>query len=268
MDFVFNNELGHKLTAQVSTISDKPMRDLYVHFKMVCTYNTGYCPDFTLSNVDNVGPRLISGHAYNTEWRELKRLRKEQAALRDSDDYCQVCDEELSDHIAVVRAGIYETENLCDGFGFSVYDWQNFYRVSDELRGMLSKSSNDRTPSDCEVTHFRNFLMDCANYVGFYFTQVTDDQFCDDVLAHYQKLTAGILPGGRDFYAVYNEFVYDLIMCASMLYKRANDVVSCEYDGLDLVDEHKSFEVEAGDPKYPKGLYSTEIALKVFQAIR
>lgn len=269
MDFIVTNDLGHKLTAQVIKINNDVMRDLYVHFKWCCVYNSGYCPDFTLSNVDNIGPRLISANSYKSDSQELNKLNEKLFDMGFSFEDDPTVLKYTRDRINVVRASIYKVEKLCDGFGYDIYTWLRCYGIDNEqAKKVVIQKANDVAPSDCEVFHFRNFLSDCANYVGFYFMQVTDPQFCDDVLEHFQKFTLKQDPKNSLCYMDYRELVHDLIMCASMLYKCANRFGEVKYDGPDLVDEHKSFKVEAGDPKYPKGLYSTEIALKVFEAIR
>lgn len=239
MDFICTNDLGHKLTAQVIKINNDMIKDLYVHFKWYCIYCSGYCPDFTLSNVDNIGPRLINVKSYKLDMKELNRLHEKLFDMGFSFDNDPVVLNDTKERIKVAQANVNRVEK-----------------------------ANDIAPSDCEVFHFRNFLSDCANYVGFYFMQVTDPQFCDDVLEHFQKLMPKQSSENSLCYMDYRRFVYDLIMYASMLYKCANRFGEVKYDGPDLVDEHKSFKVEVGDPKYPKGLYSTEIALKVFEAIR
>lgn len=269
MDFIMTNDLGHKLTAQVIKINNDVMKDLYVHFKWYCIYCSGYCPDFTLSNVDNIGPRLIPVKSYKLDMKELNRLHEKLCDMGLSFDVDPVVLNDTKERIKVAQANVNRIEKLCDGFGYDVYTWLRCYGIDNEqAKKVFIEKANDIAPSDCEVFHFRNFLSDCANYVGFYFMQVTDPQFCDDVLEHFQKLIPKQSSKNSLCYMDYRRFVYDLIMCASMLYKCANRFGKVKYDGPDLVDEHKSFKVEAGDPKYPKGLYSTNIAQKVFEAIR
>ena len=269
MDFICTNDLGHKLTAQVIKINNDAIKDLYVHFKLCCIYRSGYCPDFTLSNVDNIGPRLIDIKSYKLDMKELNRLHEKLCDMGLSFDDDPVVLNDTKERIKVAQANINRVEKLCDGFGYDVYTWLKLYGIdNDRLEKIALNKSNFVTPSSCEVTHFRNFLSDCANYVGFYYMQVTNEQVCNDVLEHFQKLTLEQNPKNSLCYMDYREFVHDLIMCASMLYKCANRLGKVKYDGPQLVDAPKSFEVEAGDPKYPKGLYSTEIALKVFEVIR
>lgn len=270
MDFIVTNDLGHKLITQLIKIDNDVMKDLYVHFKWCCVRNSGYCPDFTLSNVDNIGPRLISGHDYKSALRDLDKLLKKQGDILEHWEFNAALYDEVMSDTAKTRDEIYRFERLCDGFGYKVYNFLKTYCVTNEVaKKVFIEKANDIAPSDCEVFHFRNFLSDCANYVGFYFMQVTDPQFCDDVLEHFQKCVPYLCDdASRNNWLTYSYLVQDLILYASMLYKCANRFGEVKYDGPDLVDEHKSFKVEAGDPKYPKGLYCTEIALKVFEAIR
>lgn len=246
MDFVYtHNDLGYKLADQVTKINDTCMCDMYEHFKLMCINHTGACSKFTFSHVNNVGPRLIDGNNYKRS----------------------PCDLNLDDFL---RAQVDNSriEKLCDGFGYGVYFWLKRYPTNPKLTKLLVAKESKSRPSDCEVSNFRKFLVDCANYVGFYFTQVTNESFCDDVFEHFNKLYPDCPLNEDAHHVLYNRFAYDLIMCAAMLYARANSVKPCEYDGPDLVDTHKSFRINGVDPQYPKGLYSTDIAMKIFEVLR
>ena len=269
MDFICTNDLGHKLTALLIKIDNQVIKDLYVHFKWCCIYRSGYCPDFTLSNVDNIGPRLIDVKSYKLDLKELNRLHEKLCDMGLSFDDDPVVLNDTRERIKVAQANVDRIEKLCNGFGYDIYSWLKLYGIdNDRLEKITLNKSNLVTPSSCEVFHFRNFLSDCANYVGFYFMQVTDEQVCNDVLGHFKKLIANVSPKSENSHSMYRGLVYDLIMFASILYKCANRLGKVKYDGPQLVDTPKSFEVEAGDPKYPKGLYSTDIALKVFEVMR
>ena len=161
---------------------------------------------------------------------------------------------------------VWNLENLCFGFGYTVDDWLNKYR--DDLA--TKKCQLDFTKSyKSEVMEFKSFLLDCASYVDFYYSKVTNKSFYDDVLEYYQSILpdpqlSAPLPYGS--FVMFREFVDRLIMCASMLYKLSNDTTPCEYGGLFKIDCDVSFKLKAG--QRPKGLYRTKTALKVFEVIK
>lgn len=268
MHLICDKGYSNSLASLVNKIDDDSLGYLYNMFVVACENKSGRCPDFTFSNVGDIGPRLIACNKYQDYKRRLAHCQKEPTELLEymEPDQFRAYANERDERLMAAYNDVWNIENLCFGFGYSVDDWLNKYH--DDLANKVNQFDFIYS-HESRAMKFKSFLLDCASYVDFYYSKVTDKAFCDDVLEYYQGLLPELqlpkeLPYGS--YIVFREFVLRLIMCASMLYKLSNDTTPCKYDGQFKIDCDASFRLKANS--YPKGLYRTKTALKVFEVIK
>lgn len=267
MQLICDKGYSNTLANLVNKIDDDSIEQLYTCVAVACKHNSGRFPEFTLSNLSDIGPRLIPCNKYQDYKRRLAHCQKEPTELLEYMEPAQyrAYINERDKRLEAAYNDVWNIVNLCGGFNYSVDDWLNKYR--DDLA--TKKCQLDFTKSyKSEVMKFKSFLLDCASYVDFYYSKVTNKAFCNDVFEYYQ----GLLPESQlpkelpyGSFIVFREFVLRLIMCASMLYKLSNDTIPCEYDGEFEVNYYMVFRLKAG--QHPKGLYRTKTALKVFEVI-
>lgn len=258
---------SNTLASLVNKIDDDTMACLYGAVETTCMYNSGRCPKLELSNISDIGPRLIQCTKYQNYKQRLSHLQKEPSdllAYADPDVWRAYLNDR-NERLKVAYNDVWNIENLCFGFGYTVDDWLNKYH--DDLANPTYQFDLVASP-ESEALKFKSFLLDCASYVDFYYSKVTNKAFCNDVFEYYQ----GLLPESQlpsdplyGYCLAFEAFVCRLIVCASMLYKLSNDRTPCKYDGQFKIDCDVSFRLDVSG--YPKGLYRTKTALKVFEVI-